>query len=171
MIGDKKTREQLLEEISRLRKRIVDLERSESKLVRVEEELKNSEKRSRELCNLLPQTVFEIDTEGNLTYSNQNGFETFGYKQEDFKRGLNAYQMFIPEERTKLKNDIQRVLDEKNIGSIEYTALKKDGSTFPVVIFASPIIHKNKLEGVRGIIIDITDLKKTEDDLKKSEEN
>ena len=43
MIGDKKTQEQLSEEISKLRKRIVDLERSESKLVRVEEELKISE--------------------------------------------------------------------------------------------------------------------------------
>ena len=46
---------------------------------RAEEALRQSEKRFRELANLLPQSVFETDERGNLTLANRNAFDTFGY--------------------------------------------------------------------------------------------
>jgi signal transduction histidine kinase len=50
----------------------------------------------------------------------------------------------------------------------EYTALKKDGSRFPVIIHSSPIYHNNTLTGFRGVIIDISDRKTAEEALLKA---
>jgi PAS domain S-box-containing protein len=58
----------------------------------------------------------------------------------------------------------------EKIGGQEYTALRKDGSTFPVMTFSSPIIRESKPAGLRGIVIDMTDLKRAEAALSQSEE-
>jgi PAS domain-containing protein len=55
-------------------------------------------------------------------------------------------------------------------GSAEYLALKKDGSTYPVDIFSSPVIHDGKITGVRGVIVDITERKRAEDELRAANE-
>jgi two-component system NtrC family sensor kinase len=44
----------------------------------------------------------------------------------------------------------------------EYTAVKKDGSVVPVMVFSEPIIVDEEVAGLRGLIIDITDRKKVE---------
>ncbi|MCB0751693.1 MAG: HAMP domain-containing histidine kinase, partial [Ignavibacteriae bacterium] len=47
------------------------------------------------------------------------------------------------------------------------TGIRKDGSTFPIIISSSLIIKDNIPIGVRGIIIDITERKQAEEDLQK----
>ena len=49
--------------------------------------------------------------------------------------------------------------------SNEYTAVRKNGTRFPVIIRGNPIIHDGVLVGLRGIIVDITDLKHAQDQL------
>jgi len=137
---------------------------------RAEEALKQSEKRFRELSELLPEVVFETDSTGLLTLVNQAAFERFGYSQEDFDKGLNALQMLVPEDRNKGKENIDRVLRGEKIGPNEYMGIRKDGTTFPFIINSTPIIHGNKPVGMRGLIVNITDLKKAEAALRESEE-
>ncbi len=52
----------------------------------------------------------------------------------------------------------------------EYTAIKKDGTRFPVIVYASRILDDDRLTGYRGIIVDITRRKKAEEELKKTHE-
>lgn len=130
-----------------------------------EKALRESESRYRELADFLPQTVFETDDKGNLTFANRHGFEAFGYTLEDFNKGLNSLQMFAPDEIDNVTKNIQRVLGGEEIGSIEYTALRKDNSTFPVLVYVAPIIHADKAVGLRGILIDISERKKMEEQL------
>jgi PAS domain S-box-containing protein len=137
---------------------------------KAEEALKQSEKRFRELSELLPEVVFETDATGLLTFVNQESFERFGYSQKDFDKGLNALQMLVPEDRKKGKENIDRVLRGEKVGPSEYMGMRKDGSTFPFIINSTPIIHGNKPVGMRGVIVDITDLKRAEEALRKSEE-
>jgi PAS domain S-box-containing protein len=49
----------------------------------------------------------------------------------------------------------------------EYTALRKDGSKFPIAIHTNPVIRENNFAGVRGIIIDLTEQKHAEKEQKK----
>ncbi|MBW2118849.1 MAG: PAS domain S-box protein, partial [Deltaproteobacteria bacterium] len=58
----------------------------------------------------------------------------------------------------------------EDLGLTEYTALRKDGSTFPSLFHSTPIIRQGKPVGLRGFIIDITERKRMEDELRKSEE-
>ena len=47
----------------------------------------------------------------------------------------------------------------------EFTFLRKDGSKFIGLIYASPNIHQNKTVGIRGAIIDITERKRAEEQI------
>jgi len=124
----------------------------------------------RELLDSLPQTVFEFDERGNFTFANRKGFESFGYTPEDIEKGLNVLQMIVPEDRERAKKNIRRKLSGEKFCGSRYTALRKDGSTFHVMIYSSPIIRENKPVGLRGVVIDITEQKKAEQALKESEE-
>jgi PAS domain S-box-containing protein len=135
-----------------------------------EEKLKESEKKYKELADLLPQIVFEIDTKGNVTFLNRNAFEVFGYTEDDFLKGLNALDLFVPEDRESVLKNIQRRLSGEKLGSVEHTAVRKDGTKIPVIIDSNPIVSGNIPAGLRGILIDITERKKMEKNLRTSEE-
>ncbi len=149
---------------------IVDIVARQIREIQNTTQLRQSEKKYRQLADLLPQTVFELDLKGNLTFSNLAGFESFGYRQKDLDRGLNAQQLFVPEDGKRIKLNIQRRLRGEDFIDHEYTALRRDKSTFPVLIYSSPIIHDKKPAGLRGIILDISELKRMEKELRDREE-
>jgi PAS domain S-box-containing protein len=121
------------------------------------------------LSELLPQTVFELDNTGKVTYTNQKGLETFGYTQEEVKRGLNISLLFIPEDLKRIRQNIGRIMRGEVFEDHEYTALHRKGNTFPVLIYSSPIIRDQKPVGVRGVILDISERKQVEVALRESE--
>ncbi|MBW2603973.1 MAG: response regulator [Deltaproteobacteria bacterium] len=131
--------------------------------------LRESEERFRELAELLPETIFETDTKGNLTFVNNSAFDHFGYTPHDFDRGLNSFDMFVPEDRQKVMDNAKKVLNGKNIGLNEYTALKKDGSTFPALSHSTAIFREEKPAGLRGFIVDISETKLLEAQLQQSQ--
>ncbi|MDY7033795.1 MAG: PAS domain S-box protein [Thermodesulfobacteriota bacterium] len=137
---------------------------------KAEEALKESEEKYKHLVNSLPQTVFELDERGNFTFANQQGFKSTGYTQEDLNKELNALQLFVPEDRERVIKNIMRILKGEGSGGNEYTAIRKDGSRFPVIIYSSPIVRNEKLVGLRGIVVDITKQKQAEEALRESEE-
>ena len=137
---------------------------------KVEEALRESEKRYREMTDFLPISLFEVDSTGSLISFNPNALEAFRYKEEDFKEGMNALQFFAPDEWQKVGEKMGRVLQGTSIPGQEFTFIRKDGSTFSGLIYSSRIIDKNKVVGIRGAIIDITDRKRMEIALGDSEQ-
>jgi PAS domain S-box-containing protein len=128
-----------------------------------EELIIKSEKKYRELADLLPQTVFETDLNANLTFMNIYAFEMFRYSQDDLKNGLNILELIVEEERSLSRGKIKDVLSGQVSGD-EYTAQRRDKTRFPIIIHSNPIVNNDGiLEGFRGIIIDISDLKKAEE--------
>jgi signal transduction histidine kinase len=61
-------------------------------------------------------------------------------------------------------------LSGESVNGAEHTALKKDGGTFPIAVYACPIIQDNQTVGLRGIAIDITDRKLAEETQQKLHE-
>jgi PAS domain S-box-containing protein len=131
-----------------------------------EEALRESEKRFRELSELLPEVIFEIDLTGVISFVNRGAFDLFGFSEQDVEKGWNLVEMLTPESQEKAKEDLVRILSGENVGASEYTIVRKDGSTFPCIAYCSAIIKENKPVGIRGIIVDITERKKAEDELK-----
>jgi PAS domain S-box-containing protein len=151
-----------------------ELERYSKQLESIVEErthkLAESEGRFRELVDLLPQIVFEIDEKGNLTFLNDIAFASTGYGEDDLRRGLNAFQMFAPEDHDRAKQKIRKLLGGEKVSSDEYTVLRKDGSAFPAIVYAVPVMRENRVVGVRGIVVDITERKRAEEALRVSED-
>ena len=149
---------------ARLQRDKLDKERKQA-----EEALRESEEKYKELVSSLPQIVFETDEKGALTFANRSAFDIFGYTKSEFDKGLNAIQMLIPEDRDRAMENIQRILSGDILGGIEYTALRKDDSTFPVLIHSKLFMRDNKPMGMRGIIIDLSEQKRYEETLRESE--
>jgi len=133
--------------------------------VGAEEALRESEQKFRDLANLLPQTVFEIDLNGNFIFANNFGLNQTGYVQEDIDGGLNVLALFSPEDKARVMRDIERTLTGQEFGNHEYTLLRKDGSQLPVMAYTSPVIQDGKIMGMRGIILDISERKRVEEEV------
>jgi PAS domain S-box-containing protein len=132
--------------------------------------LAESEKRFRELADLLPQPVFEVGTEGTFTFVNRAGFALTGYTEEDMRRGVNALDLVVPEEQERLAERMMKVLGGENMRGNEFTAVRKDGSTFPVFLQGVRVMrNENEFVGFRAIAMDITERKRMEEALRESE--
>lgn len=131
--------------------------------------LREGEERFRELAELMPETVFEVNLEGYLTFVNRNAFNYFGYTPQDLKKGLKSFDMIIPKDRERAQDNVAQILKGEKNGINEYTALRKDGSTFPVMIHSAPIFKEGKPVGLRGFIVDITERKKAEEERRRLE--
>ena len=149
--------------------RIAGIAEDITKRKRAEAALRESEERFRELAELMPETIFEVNLEGQLTFVNRNAYNYFGYTQADLKRGLSSFDMIIPADRDRARENVARILSGEQTGINEYTALRKDGNTFPVMIYSAPIFKEGKPVGLRGFAIDITDRKTAEEERRKLE--
>jgi PAS domain S-box-containing protein len=136
-----------------------DIERRKA----AERELQESERRFREIAELLPQVVFEADVAGRLDFVNQRAFDLFGYAPSDLEEGLNALQMIAPQDRERAAGNLEAVArgQAQEVGH-EYQARRKDGSTFPVVVFSTPVRRGGRPCGLRGIIIDLSERQRAE---------
>jgi PAS domain S-box-containing protein len=169
MKDERKTKGQLIKELADLRHQIDGLRKRELGLKQAVEALQQSEIRFKELADSLPQTFFEFDEESKFVFVNRNAFSMFGFSPEDFEKGLNAFQTIVPEDRDRAKGNIQRALRGEKVGPSAYTLLRKDGSTFPAIVYSGPVSKENRPVGLRGIVIDITERKQVEEALRDSE--
>ena len=153
---DRKNQEQHRQSAEEIQSRMAELQQELLERQRTENELMESRRRFRDLANLLPQIIWEIDTAGNVTFTNKQALEAFGYSiEENGRNPSNAIQTVIPEERERMKADIQKVLSGEELGGVEYTAIKKGGSTFPVLIYAARVLRDNRPIGLRLSLIHI----------------
>lgn len=135
---------------------------------KAEQAQRESEMRFRELAELLPLGIYESDVSGRLTYVNRRALDMFGYTADAFSQGVDFRNAIAPVDRDRASTFYQTLLEtgiSENTGR-EYTALRKDGTTFPILIFASPILRNSRVAGARGIIVDITSRKKDEEELR-----
>ncbi|MEJ2613390.1 MAG: PAS domain S-box protein, partial [Ignavibacteriaceae bacterium] len=130
------------------------------------DEIKKSEKRYKDLAEMLPQMIFEIDSDGKITYANKNIIEKIGYSSEEIEKGISSLQIIIVSQRERAADDISKILNGKTLYNREYNILRKNGSAFPAEISASPIYAEDKIIGLRGFIIDKTESKKSEEQLR-----
>lgn len=134
------------------------------------EDLEKTRARYKELVDSLPVCIYETTLEGLFTLANKMSFSMFGYELEDFENGLRAVDMVAPQDRELVTENIKRVANGEIVGNQEYMALKKDGTIFPVVNHSSPITSDGVPTGIRGILMDITEIKRTQEALRESEE-
>jgi PAS domain S-box-containing protein len=173
-ITQRKTMEEALQAAhdtmeSKIRERTAELQLKNEQLMREIAERQLAEKRFRDLAELLPQAVFETDESGKITWINRQAYEIFGYSEDDFKKGLNAIEALIPQDRDRATIHCGKNWQGENLQGSIYTGQRKDGSTFPIIVYSSPIVSEGKPVGTRGIIADISAHRRIENALIESE--
>jgi PAS domain S-box-containing protein len=137
--------------------------------IKMQEALKQSEKKYRELSEMLPQTIYELDIFGNIMYFNQTGFKQFGLDINDI--GKSALNFIHPSQHEQMKLNMQKTINEKkNSYGNKYTAVRKNGETFPAMTYAAPIISEDNVIGIRGLILDISEHETMGKALRESEQ-
>jgi len=159
------SKQDLLKELAEMRRCLAELEEAEFKCHASEEALRKSEAKYKELCELLPEIVYEIDAKAAFTFMNHSGLVAFDYATEDLAKGLKAFDLVVPEDRERLARDMGRVMQGARLSGNEFTALRSDGSTFPILTYANPIQRDGRIVGIRGVSIDVTFHRKARESL------
>ena len=134
--------------------------------MQAQEALRESELRYRELTEMLPQTVFECDVRGRLIMANQTGMTAFGVSRQEVEAGICILDLVVPEDRARAAQNLAKTALGVGQSSHEYVARRRDGSTFPVVVYGNPILCDGQPAGVRGLLIDISERRRAEEALR-----
>ena len=135
-----------------------------------EKSIYESQMNYKELADLLPQVVFEADLDGILSFGNKSGHLMFGLTKEEFTKHVCIFDYILPEDRDRVKKNFRKLVETGKASGDQYTAVRSDGSKFSCIIFSNLVMREGKTVGIRGLLIDITEQKKVEDELRKSEE-
>ncbi|MDP8205263.1 MAG: response regulator, partial [Candidatus Electryonea clarkiae] len=92
------------------------------------EELNISKQKFKDLSDLLPEMIYEMDLKGKITYVNKVTLTKTGYSKEDFNNGISVSQLLVPEDTERARKDISRIMKGENIRENEYSIMRKDGS-------------------------------------------
>ncbi len=141
-------------------------------LARIEEqnlELSESESRVRAMIDSALSAVIVIDSDGLVTDWNSRAEKIFGWTKEEMLGRTLTDTIIPPQYRNGHEQGIKSYLSSgqgKIINHlIEFSALRSDGSEFPVELFISPIkIHSR--QSFCGFITDITERKRAEFEIK-----
>ena len=130
--------------------------------------LRENEERFRELAELLPEIVFEMDGEGRVTFINRRALEVTGYTEAELLGGFRGLDLLAEEDRPRAEENLQKLVRGEIPPGNEYTVLRKDGSRFPAMAFSTPVLHDGELQGFRGIIVDTSRSKQLEEQLRQA---
>ncbi|HWQ66994.1 MAG TPA: CHASE4 domain-containing protein [Methanospirillum sp.] len=125
--------------------------------------LAESEKRFRELAEQFPGIMLEVNLQGCPKFINCAAYAIFGYLPGEMEQITNISELFAPKERSRLHNFGTLILGEEYLGGIEFSAMKKDGTLFPVLVYAAPVISGDQITGFRIFAGDISELKRLQE--------
>jgi len=170
MKGADKTKEQLKNEVKELRHRVRELETIENERRRVVEALRETEERFRQVYDEAPVGYHELDKEGRIIRVNRRELEMLGYTEKELL-GRPVWKFVVEEEITRQVIMAKIAGDVSFHETFERTYRRKDGTTLPVLIEDRIIPdEKGRITGIRSMIEDITERRRAEEALRKSEE-
>ena len=142
---------------------------------KMEEDLRESEKRVRLLLDSTAEAIYGIDLEGNCTFANQSCLRMLGYKAVEDLIGRNMHDLIHHSYADGRKMDnkmcmIYRAFREgKGVNVYDEVLWRADGSSFPAEYWSYPQVTKGEVTGAVVTFVDITDRKRAEEEIKGNE--
>jgi two-component system cell cycle sensor histidine kinase/response regulator CckA len=129
-----------------------------------EEALRLSEKRFRDITDNAAEWVWELDAQGQYTYSSPVVEQLLGYKPEEVL-GKYFYDFFLPDQQEELKNAGLAVFaTQKPFRDFLNPNLHKNGQIVWLSTGGIPILdNQGNLQGYRGADIDVTARREAEE--------
>jgi len=151
---------------------ITDRKRFQQRMSEAEGTLKESEERFRQVAESAEEWIWEVDTDGMYTYASHIVEKILGYKAEELIGKKHFYDLFVPQNREELKKAAFEVFSKKEpFKDFVNLNVHKNGNIVVLQTSGTPILNdKGKLVGYRGVDADITERKKAEEEVRRSEE-
>ncbi len=163
MEDEAKTKEQLVNDLMNLRRRIAELEKS----------LRLSKKNFYSICNTAVDAILVMDGEGKISFWNPAAEKMFGYTGEE-AIGKDLHLLLAPErfhaDYVKGFSVFRKTGQGPAVGNtLEFIALRKNGSEFPIEVSTSAYQIEGQWLTV-GIVRDVTERKRMENLLRNISE-
>jgi PAS domain S-box-containing protein len=94
--------------------------------------------------------------------------ETFGYDRDEIVGSATCDILVADIDRPRFVSELSGTASDMSIRIGEYAGIRKDGLEFPILVRISGM--KQKLGGIRGVIMDLTEIRRVERALVASEE-
>jgi len=160
--NERDTRNRLLAESEKLNAAHSTLKAQVEERRRSEEALSESEERYRTLFEQSRDAIYITSKEGEILDANQSMLDLFGYSREEMI-GFQAGETYVyPEDRLRFQQEIER---EGFVRDHEIELRKKDGTEMDCLLTAT--VRRTavgNILGYQGIIRDITERKRVEDE-------
>lgn len=139
-----------------------------------EKAVRESDRRLREITDVLADGVYVLDTEGNVTFINPEGARLLGWRQDELL-GRNAHETFhylkpdgspLPLGQCPIhRGDPHRPPYRGD----DISLVRQDGTLFPVFLASTPLVREGRVTGSVTAFHDISRLKRAESAIRDSE--
>jgi len=157
-----KTKEQLINELAEMRRRIAELEKSETEHKQAEEALRESENKFRSLAEKSLVGIYLIQ-DGIFKYVNPKLAEIFGYRVEELIGKRGPRDLTLQEDWPVVEKALRRRISGK-VKSIHYNfrGITKNKEIIHVEVYGSRTIYQGR-PAVIGTLSDITERRRMEE--------
>ncbi len=136
---------------------------------RSEQALLEGEERYRNLVENISDVVYILDPKGFVLYVSPVVESVTGHSPEDVK-GRNISELIHPEDLPTLYEQFQKLISGQKAPVLEYRFYKKTGEICWARTSNRPSFKNGVIQNVHGIITDITERKRVEQEIMKAKE-
>lgn len=170
MTEEKRTKQQLIDELGKLHHRIAELERLGAESKKTETALRESEEKYRTLIESTLDFVFTVDRKGLFTYVNPR-FEMVTGRTSSELVGRPFTDVLAPEAKKIAAAQFRRGIRGEKGAPYEVDIIHKSGSRITVEFNVTTLRDANdQPSGRYGVGRDLTERKQTESALRESED-
>lgn len=171
---DKKSRKQLLTELTELRCRMEELEKAihihitgKTPNIPTHKRIENALRIKNAAIESSPSAIAMLDLEGNLTYANKAGLKMWGYEKEEEVLGKPAVEFWHEREKA---SEVMAVLRKKGHWIGEMMAKKKNGDPLSTELTANMVTDPSGIPlCMMASFVDITQKRKMQESLTRKE--
>ncbi|MDQ0245353.1 PAS domain S-box-containing protein [Bacillus fengqiuensis] len=151
------------------RKGLVVIGRDITERIMIERKLSKNQQRYRSLFDYNPELVYMVDLHGNLTNMNPQ-FERITGQSRDAYMGKSILEFVTEKDRKQVIDVFREVIRTgKAQNNEEVEIIRTDGKHLILACAMVPMVIDNQIVGVIGYAKDITQMKETEERLKRTE--
>ncbi len=164
-----RTDEKILKELEELRRRIAELESSET-TPDSDDPLPEDSDYFRMLVENAHDLILVLNTDGTMRYASPAAKRITGYEAEELK-SKNPFDFVHPDDLPAIVERFSAGLEfPGRVEHVEYRSRRKDDTWFFAEAIATNLLDNPSIQGIVINIRDITEYRKIEEDLKESEE-
>jgi len=168
MKDERKTKKELISELTKLRCRLTQFEAAQVGCQEVEKALRNQLHFLQTLIDTIPNPIFYKDTKGHFLGCNKAFEERLSLDKENIV-GKTSYELFPKEYADKYHEMDMASFRNPGEQVFEMTLLYADGKLYDVIIYKGTFSNEDgTIAGLVGVTVDVTERKRAEEALRKA---